>query len=141
MDFSELWGQPFPDLKASPELNSLASFFRTNIGNPATASNEKLTGTRSFGNALGGAADLIKKAAVFISPEAAVATAVAGQLDPKNKVQTTKENDTGVADAIENYFVRGAVVILGFIFVAVGLAMFKVPGAVQVVNKMKPPGI
>ncbi len=37
---------------------------------------------------------------------------------------------SGLGDTIDNYFIRGTVIILGFIFVAVGLAMFRVPATI-----------
>lgn len=35
------------------------------------------------------------------------------------------EGETGILDSVEGFFVRGAIIVLGFIFVAVGLSMFR----------------
>lgn len=42
---------------------------------------------------------------------------------------------TVIADGVSEWFVRGTVMILGFIFVAVGLNMFKPREIIQVVKK------
>jgi len=42
-----------------------------------------------------------------------------------------------ILGTIEGYLSRVAIVILGFIFVAVGLAMFKQPQAINIVSKVK----
>lgn len=41
------------------------------------------------------------------------------------------------SDQVASYFVRGTVIILGFIFVAIGLSMFKVPVVTDFVQGVK----
>lgn len=43
----------------------------------------------------------------------------------ESQVPLSQRSDASLGDYISSYFIRGAVLILGFIFVAVGLAMFK----------------
>jgi len=51
---------------------------------------------------------------------------------------TIAEGSASLGDTLSSWFVRGVVIILGFIFVAVGLSMFKVPAAQQVIQTVKP---
>lgn len=52
-------------------------------------------------------------------------------------VPVNQRSDASLGDYISSYFIRGAVLVLGFIFVAVGLAMFK-PAQTIVQEAVKP---
>lgn len=70
-------------------------------------------------------------------PTTAQATQAAG--GSTNAPGTTDVgNATGTPGSWQDYFARGVIIVLGFIFVAVGLSLFREPLAMQVVDKVKP---
>jgi len=98
--------------------NNLASNFDNIRAGLGTTSFQK-PAAKGSANSLGGniANEAVTMAVAVAAPEVAAA-----------KIQTASDQkiELGFWDQISNYFGRGIIIVLGFIFVAVGLSMFKI---------------
>jgi hypothetical protein len=113
------WGQVPNSLPTLPELPAISSSFapsQTTPGNVVT----------SQGSTGGGSAGILPAAPI--------------NLLPSNAQSGAQPQPTGgiTSGSLADYFYRAVIVILGFIFVAIGLNMFRpgiVPNPVNVIKK------
>ncbi len=128
----------FPDLTGSVDsgidLNVINAFKSYGKG---TTSEAQLFDTMGISSV----SDIISQNAAIVG--GADALGLRGTLSDTNNPATPQTaasvtgSSGGLLSGVANYFERGIIIILGFIFVAIGLSMFKSPAVIQAVSKIK----
>lgn len=112
------------DFEVMPELATPEniSLMQTSLPGGGSTGNtlldQNLTGLR-------GSISGLTNMSASIENLASTAASLGGGSTTNNAAATAPAAATGIAASVSDYFIRGVVIILGFIFVAIGLSMFR----------------